>query len=164
MNPMMYEMRVYRCLPGRLPALLKRFENTTLKMWEKHGIKQAGFFTTMVGESSQELTYLLERVPGRSGLDRSPSQDRRRRPDRQQHLQPVPVADILLFGEVIGGSQEFRFIGCLMVSIISCTPFATSMRQPISMLAPASPSARAIAIRGARTTVSCNSANSSSRF
>ena len=56
---MMYEMRIYRCLPGRLPALLKRFENTTLKMWEKHGIKQAGFFTTMVGESNQELTYLL---------------------------------------------------------------------------------------------------------
>jgi heme-degrading monooxygenase HmoA len=57
--PMIYEMRVYRCLPGRLPALLKRFENTTLKLWEKHGIKQAGFFTTAVGESNQELTYLL---------------------------------------------------------------------------------------------------------
>jgi hypothetical protein len=56
---MIYEMRVYRCLPGRLPALLKRFETTTLKLWEKHGIKQAGFFTTLVGESSLELTYLL---------------------------------------------------------------------------------------------------------
>ena len=56
---MIYEMRVYRCLPGRLPALLKRFETTTLKLWEKHGIKQAGFFTTLVGESNQDLTYLL---------------------------------------------------------------------------------------------------------
>src|SRR3979411_2307115 len=56
---MIYETRVYRCLPGRLPALLKRFENTTLKLWEKHGIKQAGFFTTLVGESNQELTYLV---------------------------------------------------------------------------------------------------------
>ena len=56
---MIMEMRVYRCLPGRLPALLKRFENTTLKLWEKHGIKQAGFFTTLVGESNQDLTYLL---------------------------------------------------------------------------------------------------------
>ncbi len=56
---MIYETRVYRCLPGRLPALLKRFENTTLKLWEKHGIKQAGFFTTLVGESNQELTYIL---------------------------------------------------------------------------------------------------------
>jgi len=56
---MIYEMRVYRCLPGRLPALIKRFDTITLKLWEKHGIKQAGFFTTLVGESNQELTYFL---------------------------------------------------------------------------------------------------------
>jgi len=56
---MIYEMRVYHCLPGRLPALLKRFETATLKLWEKHGIKQAGFFTTLIGESNQELTYFL---------------------------------------------------------------------------------------------------------
>ncbi len=56
---MIYETRVYRCLPGRLPALLKRFETITLKLWEKHGIKQVGFFTTLVGESNQELTYIL---------------------------------------------------------------------------------------------------------
>lgn len=56
---MIYEMRVYKCLPGRLPALLKRFESTTLKLWEKHGIRQAGFFTTIIGTSNQELTYFL---------------------------------------------------------------------------------------------------------
>jgi NIPSNAP len=56
---MIYETRVYRCLPGRLPALLNRFETITLKLWEKHGIRQAGFFTTLIGESNQELTYLL---------------------------------------------------------------------------------------------------------
>jgi hypothetical protein len=56
---MIYEMRQYRCLPGRLPALLKRFETATLKIWEKHGIKQAGFFTTVIGESNQDLTYFL---------------------------------------------------------------------------------------------------------
>ncbi len=56
---MIYEMRIYRCVPGRLPALLKRFETVTLKLWEKHGIKQAGFFTTLIGDSNQELTYVL---------------------------------------------------------------------------------------------------------
>ena len=56
---MIYELRVYRCLPGRLPALLKRFESTTVKLWEKHGIKQAGFYTTVIGTSNQELTYFL---------------------------------------------------------------------------------------------------------
>ena len=56
---MIYEMRVYRCVPGKLPALLNRFANITLKIWERHGIKQAGFFTTVIGESNQELTYFL---------------------------------------------------------------------------------------------------------
>jgi hypothetical protein len=56
---MIYEQRVYRCVPGKLPALLNRFETITLKLWEKHGIKQAGFFTTLIGESHQELTYYL---------------------------------------------------------------------------------------------------------
>ena len=56
---MIYEMRVYRCVPGRLPALLNRFATITLKLWEKHGIKQAGFFTTVVGESNQDLTYFV---------------------------------------------------------------------------------------------------------
>ena len=56
---MIYEMRVYRCVPGRLPALLNRFATITLRLWEKHGIKQAGFFTTVVGESNQDLTYFV---------------------------------------------------------------------------------------------------------
>ena len=43
---MIYEMRVYRCVPGRLPALLNRFATITLKIWERHGI-------------NQELTYFL---------------------------------------------------------------------------------------------------------
>ena len=56
---MIYESRIYRCIPGRLPALLKRFETTTLKLWEKQGIRPVGFFTTLIGESNQELTYFL---------------------------------------------------------------------------------------------------------
>src|SRR5580692_7872936 len=56
---MIYELRIYRCLPGRLPALLSRFQNDTLRIWEKHGIRQAGFWTTLIGESNQQLIYLL---------------------------------------------------------------------------------------------------------
>ncbi len=56
---MIHELRIYRCVPGRLPALLKRFETITLKLWERHGIRQAGFWTTLIGPSNQELTYLL---------------------------------------------------------------------------------------------------------
>jgi hypothetical protein len=28
---MIYELRIYRCVPGRKPALLSRFENETLR-------------------------------------------------------------------------------------------------------------------------------------
>jgi len=56
---MIYELRIYRCLPGRMPALLKRFETTTLRIWERLGIRQAGFWTVLVGESNGDLYYLL---------------------------------------------------------------------------------------------------------
>ena len=56
---MIYELRIYDCLPGRLPALLKRFTDHTLGIWGRLGIRQAGFFTTMVGEHSNRLTYFL---------------------------------------------------------------------------------------------------------
>jgi hypothetical protein len=56
---MIYELRVYYCVPGRLPDLLKRFDTITLKIWDKHGIKQAGFWTVISGESNQALYYML---------------------------------------------------------------------------------------------------------
>ena len=56
---MIYELRIYHCVPGRLPALLKRFEDYTLKIWEKHGIRQAGFWTVLIGDGSNDLHYLL---------------------------------------------------------------------------------------------------------
>ena len=57
---MIHELRIYHCVTGRLPALLKRFDTVTLKLWEKHGIRQAGFWTVAIGESNQDLYYMLE--------------------------------------------------------------------------------------------------------
>jgi hypothetical protein len=57
---MIYELRIYHCVTGRLPALPKRFEATTLKLWDRHGIRQAGFWTVLVGPGgNQDLHYLL---------------------------------------------------------------------------------------------------------
>jgi len=109
---MIYESRVYRCVPGRLPALLKRFETITLKIWEKHGIRQAGFFTTLIGESNQELTYFLaweslaerekkmDGFPGRPRVDRRAGANRGGRANRRQHRQSTTGADSILGGEV----------------------------------------------------------------
>ncbi len=56
---MIYEMRVYRVLLGRMPALLNRFQNTTLDLWKTRGFRPVGFWTTLIGESNMELTYML---------------------------------------------------------------------------------------------------------
>jgi NIPSNAP protein len=56
---MIYELRAYEAVPGRLPKLVARFNDHTLPLWAKHGIRQVGFWTTIVGESSNRLTYML---------------------------------------------------------------------------------------------------------
>ena len=42
---MIHELRIYRAAAGRLPDVLSRFEKHTLKIWQKHGIRQAGLPT-----------------------------------------------------------------------------------------------------------------------
>jgi hypothetical protein len=56
---MIYELRTYHCLPGRLPALVERFETLTCRLFEKHGIKQVGFWT-VEDESTSDLVYMLK--------------------------------------------------------------------------------------------------------
>ena len=57
---MIHELRIYHCVPGKLAALHDRFSTITLKIWARHGIRQAGFWTTMIGESNMSLHYMLE--------------------------------------------------------------------------------------------------------
>lgn len=57
---MIYELRIYHAVPGKLHALNRRFETTTLKYWEKHGIRQVGFWTPLIGDSNNDLYYMLE--------------------------------------------------------------------------------------------------------
>jgi hypothetical protein len=56
---MIHELRIYQCIPGKLPALLKRFESKTLDIWKKHGIRPTGFWTVLIGEGNNDLHYLL---------------------------------------------------------------------------------------------------------
>ena len=56
---MLYELRVYAALPGRMPDLLARFKHHTVSIWQKHGIIPVGFWTTLIGRSTSELTYIL---------------------------------------------------------------------------------------------------------
>ncbi len=55
---MIYELRMYDVVPGKLPALNERFANTSLGYFKKYGINVVGFWTDDVGTSNR-LTYML---------------------------------------------------------------------------------------------------------
>jgi hypothetical protein len=55
---MIYELRIYEAIPGKLQALNDRFANFTLGAWQKRGWKVVGFWTETIGTSNQ-LVYML---------------------------------------------------------------------------------------------------------
>ncbi len=55
---MIYELRIYDVIPGKLQALPDRFATTTLLIFEKHGIRVVGFWTDAVGVSNR-ITYMV---------------------------------------------------------------------------------------------------------
>ena len=55
---MIYEMRSYEVVPGRMPAMNARFQNHTVGLFEKHGIKVIGFWEAVVG-TSNVLHYMV---------------------------------------------------------------------------------------------------------
>jgi len=57
---MFHELRTYTCMPGKLPTVLKRFENTTLGLFKKYGIRNGPLFTVAVGEDNLQVKYLIE--------------------------------------------------------------------------------------------------------
>ncbi len=54
---MLYELRIYDVVPGKLQALHARFDNLTLGLFKKHGIQVVGFWTDEVGINNR-LTYI----------------------------------------------------------------------------------------------------------
>lgn len=55
----LFEYRVYEAVPGRLPALNKRFQTMTLNHFKNHGIGVVGFWEAVVG-TTNELHYILK--------------------------------------------------------------------------------------------------------
>jgi hypothetical protein len=54
-----YEMRVYYAPEGKLDALHARFRDHTVKLFEKHGIKNVGYWVPLENPD-RKLVYLLE--------------------------------------------------------------------------------------------------------
>ena len=57
---MLYELRTYESVPGRMPALAARFRDHTFALFEKHGLELVFMAMTEFGENSNnELVYVL---------------------------------------------------------------------------------------------------------
>jgi hypothetical protein len=54
----LFEYRVYEAVPGKLPALNRRFQTITLDYFKTHGIGVVGFWEAVTG-TSNELHYIL---------------------------------------------------------------------------------------------------------
>ncbi|QHW34122.1 NIPSNAP family protein [Paenibacillus rhizovicinus] len=56
---MIYELRIYYVVPGRMEELLNRFRDHTLHLFQKHDLKVANFWVDM-DASNDRLYYVFE--------------------------------------------------------------------------------------------------------
>lgn len=55
-----YELRVYHTMPGRLPALLSRFRDHTVTIFNRHEMKSVGYWVPQDAPLKEnELIYIL---------------------------------------------------------------------------------------------------------
>jgi hypothetical protein len=65
----LYELRVYYCEPGRLDALLDRFKNHASKLFEKHGMKNIGYWVPI--ENKENKMYYILSFPDKESREAS---------------------------------------------------------------------------------------------
>lgn len=56
---MIYELRTYTAMAGKMPALHQRFREHTSKIFERRGWRVMGYWTYKHGGSSDQLLYLI---------------------------------------------------------------------------------------------------------
>lgn len=64
-----FEMRVYYAAPGKLDDLNARFRNHTVKLFEKHGMENIGYWMP-IDNKDQKLVYVLA-YPSREAREKS---------------------------------------------------------------------------------------------
>lgn len=64
-----FEMRIYYCYPGRLDALIERFQNHTTRIFEKHGMENIGYWLPTKNDTNA-LYYILA-YPNKEAREKS---------------------------------------------------------------------------------------------
>ena len=60
-----YELRIYHTLPGRLPALVKRFKDHTRTIFDQHGITSVGYWVPQDDPIKQNTLIYIVSHPNR---------------------------------------------------------------------------------------------------
>lgn len=60
-STVVYELRVYHAEPAKLPDLLARFRDNTMRIFAKHGMKSMAYWTPVdEPDKSNTLIYILQ--------------------------------------------------------------------------------------------------------
>jgi hypothetical protein len=66
-----FEIRTYYTLPGRLPNLLARFRDHTVRLFEKHGITNIGYWIPTDAPGSENTLIYIVAFPSREAAKKS---------------------------------------------------------------------------------------------
>jgi hypothetical protein len=67
MDTRCFELRIYSCFPGRRDALIQRFKDHTIRIFNKHGMESIGYW--LPADSSQNTLYYVLAYPGKIARD-----------------------------------------------------------------------------------------------
>lgn len=68
-EPGFYELRIYTTLPGKREALAARFGDYTTKIYERHGIRNVGYWLAASGEHADRTFVYMRGYPSREARD-----------------------------------------------------------------------------------------------
>ncbi len=66
-----FELRTYHAAPGKIKALEARFRDHTMKLFEKHGITNIGYWTELTPKEGEEKLIYIIAFPSKEAADKS---------------------------------------------------------------------------------------------
>jgi hypothetical protein len=66
-----FEMRTYITNPGKMPALHSRFRDHTIKLFEKHGMTNVGYWQQTTGENAENTLVYILAYPSKEAREKS---------------------------------------------------------------------------------------------
>ena len=68
-DPRVFELRIYKAMPGQREALAARFRDHTMAMFEKAGMTNIGYWTAVTGEGTEDSFIYMLAYPSREARD-----------------------------------------------------------------------------------------------